>query len=489
MSGAKRARNIHKVAEIGGVVHVWVKDRDSGDVEQLTIHDLPRHELLKAAVKAGCSPKTSDGRWSSMTNEEIVAMVYAKYGESWSAPEVEQDDSNTEVPVTNDGSNEGEGEKQDIPEGDGTHEDQPTDMQPEEFEWQMPEELKAAEDDGLDEQAEKLQKAVEQREEARDEYEQQEQEKAKAREEWNNEAREAEAEAKAEREQREQEEEAQRKEDQAEQEEFFEDFTAKKDSIEIPADAHPQLLDIIDALLLGQDIYLAGPAGTGKSYLTEHVCQILGWDYSSISLGPQTPESRFWGYYDANGNYVPTPYRHFYDAKSGASDKGRGHCVDEVDNGHPGITTTMNQSVAGTGCTFPDQWVDRHINARVMCTANTWGQGATSEYMGRNPLDAAFLDRFTKFHIPTDEDLEEKLVRMNSRLTNDEVGSWVKVVRTIRANADNYKIRVPVSMRTAIAGAQLLSIGWTHAKVLDARVLGGLPEGRREHLLAGTGVA
>jgi len=376
----------------------------------------------------------------------------------------------------------------DIPEGDGSHNDQPSDIQPESFQWNVPEELQTQPGDDLDTQAEKLQQAVEQREQARQEYEQQEQEKSEAREQWNNEAREAAEEAEREQQQQQEAQEQERKEAQAEAEEQFEEFEQLKRQIELPADAHPVLQDLLDVVMIGQEAFLQGPAGTGKSYLTEQVASILGWDYFSISYGPQTPESRLWGYPNAEGHYVSTPFREWYDVDSDASEKGRLFCGDEVDNGHPGIITTKNQALAGAGVTFPDGWVDRHPNARMVTTANTWGMGATAEFMGRNPLDTAFLNRFTKLHVPTDESLEEFLVTTKSRLNTTEVNNWLEIVHTLRKNAEQYKIRCAVSMRDAIAGAQLKSIGWSTTKVLDTRVLAGLPEGRREHMLAGTGI-
>ena len=470
---AKKARQIKSVFKREGVVYATVRDNDdpTSPLVDVSIFDLPRHELIKAAVKCGLKPNSESGRWMGVDNDDIQSMILAKYKAGFSRSEQEQGEGGDDMGDQHEEGDYTPPEDSTTPEGEGQGDDDP--LAPSEFEFEVPEELQVNSTDDLETQADKLKRALEQRNEAREEYEKEEARKEQARKE-RDEAREQEEQQRREQEQHEQE----------EQQQFFEDFSAKKQALDIPTDVHPQIHDILDALMLGQDVYLAGPPGTGKSYLTELCAQILNRRYYSISFGPQTPESRLWGYHDAQGRYVRTPFREWYDSTT-ANDDGAIFCGDEIDNGNAGITTTSNQALAGSGATFPDGWVDRHIGARMMTTANTWGQGATAEFMGRNPLDAAFLDRFTKFEIPTDEELEYKLVKMNSNLTEGEVASWIAAVHQLRANAEKYKIRAVVSMRTAITGAQLRSIGWDTRKVLNARVLTGLPESRVEHLMEG----
>ena len=476
---AGQARIIKSVKRVGQQVLVTVRERgdDTKPSYDVEVSELPRHELIKAAVKLGLKPGTDNGRWTGLGNDDIQRMMHDKFNLGFHG--TRNDD---EGRGDNEDENKGEHDDEDGMRDGG--EGEPDPLAPSEFEFNIPEDMQPKPSDSLEEQAEKLQQAMEARNKAKEEHDKQEEEKREKREQWNKQERERRQQEQQAREEQRQREEEERKKEQEEQQEFFEQFNQRKNELSVPDDAHPQLMDILDALLLGQDVYLAGPAGTGKSYLTEQCAQILKRRYYSISFGPQTPESRLWGYHDATGNYVKVPFRHFYDART-ADDDGAIFCGDEVDNGNPGITTTLNQSLAGSGATFPDGWVDRHVGARMMTTANTWGQGATAEFMGRNPLDAAFLNRFTKFNIPTDEDLEYKLVEMNSNLTNSERDAWIEVVHKLRSNAETYKIRAVVSMRDAITGAQLKSIGWSTRKVLDARVLTGLPEARVEHLLQG----
>jgi MoxR-like ATPase len=55
--------------------------------------------------------------------------------------------------------------------------------------------------------------------------------------------------------------------------------------------------------------------------------------------------------------------------------------------------------------------VEKHENFRIVATANTYGNGATLEFIGRNAIDGATLDRFTVIDWNIDEILELKLCR------------------------------------------------------------------------------
>ena len=58
---------------------------------------------------------------------------------------------------------------------------------------------------------------------------------------------------------------------------------------------------------------------------------------------------------------------------------------------------------------FPHETIDRHPDFRIIAAANTWGKGADLQYVGRNALDAATLDRFDNIFFDYDKHLEECL--------------------------------------------------------------------------------
>ena len=96
---------------------------------------------------------------------------------------------------------------------------------------------------------------------------------------------------------------------------------------------------------------------------------------------------------------------------------------------------------------FPDKRIKRHKNFYCIAAANTYGQGADRQYVGRNQLDAASIDRFIFIDWKYDETLERKLAN------NDK---WVDYVQSIRRVIEKKEIRHIVSPRASFFGAKLL---------------------------------
>ena len=151
--------------------------------------------------------------------------------------------------------------------------------------------------------------------------------------------------------------------------------------------------------------------------------------------------------------------------------------IDEYDNGHPGLNAEMNQAWAGTICAFPDGMVNMHPDFRLVTTANTFGRGADRQYVGRNPLDAATLDRFVTFEILVDEDLEMAIALAHrGYLPEGQATKWVTDVRRWRKNAEEAKLNVIISPRASISGVKRLAAGLSRDKVIKAKIVPGLSE-------------
>lgn len=226
------------------------------------------------------------------------------------------------------------------------------------------------------------------------------------------------------------------------------------------------LAPTLRALAAGCHVMLVGPAGTGKSRIAQDAADGLGSPFFSISVHPQLPASQLFGFIDATGNYRTTPFREAYES-------GGVFCADELDNGHPGILAALNQALAGSECAFADGMVKRHDDFLMVGTANTFGTGPNAQYVGRQALDAATLDRFIQLEVPVDEDLEDSLVR--AHLNTSEADVWLTIVRRMRANVEREGLRIVVSPRCAIDGARLLAAGFTAREAADAKVLARVP--------------
>jgi MoxR-like ATPase len=120
-----------------------------------------------------------------------------------------------------------------------------------------------------------------------------------------------------------------------------------------------------------------------------------------------------------------------------------------------------------------------HEDFRMVATANTFGNGASRQYVGRNQLDAATLDRFTVITWDIDNRIEEAIAQQSP--TYGE--RWLRVVRAVRHEAiDNLELRAVVSPRATLRGATLLESGVEYEHAVEVALLANLPEAEREVL-------
>ena len=213
---------------------------------------------------------------------------------------------------------------------------------------------------------------------------------------------------------------------------------------------------------IGQHCYLPGEPGTGKSHAAEQIASMLGWRFASISLGPTTPESRLWGGMDAHGKFFEPPFVTLARYAQDNPDKGSIFCLDELDNGHPGIIATLNSAMANGWFTAPNgDVIVMGKNMVLIGAANTFGTGPTAEFAGRNKLDAATLDRFVFIPWPTDEGVEAALVKgyLDDGDDHDMSDMWLDVWRTARKNVADNGLKLFVTMRGAVNGARLVAGG------------------------------
>lgn len=238
------------------------------------------------------------------------------------------------------------------------------------------------------------------------------------------------------------------------------------------------------ALQADVPIWLYGEAGSGKSTAGEQAANSLGLPFRSISLGPTTSKSDLMGYRDATGNYHNTAYREVYE-------NGGVFMFDEIDNGSASILTILNSALANGHGEFPDSRVPRHETARFIASANTIGRGATSEYVGRAPIDAATIDRFAFIPMDTDEDLEEALIlgteinRSPLDISAGEVPSpkeWLATVRAHRQALGELGIRAIISQRASLYGVRLAELGVGKDWLGEMLLYKGMKEHDREKL-------
>lgn len=198
------------------------------------------------------------------------------------------------------------------------------------------------------------------------------------------------------------------------------------------------------------NVWLPGPAGSGKTSAAHAVAEGLTLPFYAVSVGPQTSQSQLLGYYDANGKYVTTQLRQAYE-------HGGVFLLDEVDAGSPAVLVTINALLANGHASFPDAVVERHKDFVLIAAGNTYGQGADRQYVGRQQLDAATLDRFAVLDWEYDSTLEAHYAGLPLDVFEGlpKAKQWkflpVDDAANVQARCEEYA-REAVKIRRAVAG-------------------------------------
>lgn len=223
---------------------------------------------------------------------------------------------------------------------------------------------------------------------------------------------------------------------------------------------HKVFDQVLAAVGAGLPVMLVGPAGTGKSHLAYQVAKALGLDYYAQSVCAQTTRSELLGFIDAGGVYRPSLFRKAFES-------GGLFLFDEIDAGNPNVLAVLNAALANGHMGFPDGMIAKHDRFRVIAAANTFGRGADRQYVGRQQLDAATLDRYVTIYMDYDTELERALCP-NER--------WLQRCWDVRQRAAERGVRHIVSIRAILAGARLLEAGLPQDQVEDMILRKGLPE-------------
>lgn len=230
---------------------------------------------------------------------------------------------------------------------------------------------------------------------------------------------------------------------------------------------HYQLPTLIQVLATKLNVYVVGPAGAGKTHAANQAANALGVNFHFT--GAVASEFKLTGFMDAQGRIVSTEFRKAYE-------DGGLFLFDEIDASYPQAVLAFNAALANDYMDFPDKRVPRHKNFYCIAAANTYGQGADRQYVGRNQLDAASLDRFVFLDWNYDENLERDLAGNQQ---------WSDYIQKVRKYIEEQKIRHVVSPRASIFGAKLLANGIERSVVEKTILWKGLDDAQREKVIEG----
>jgi cobaltochelatase CobS len=161
--------------------------------------------------------------------------------------------------------------------------------------------------------------------------------------------------------------------------------------------------------------------------------------------------------------------------------------LDEMDASSAAVLTTLNTLLGNNFCSFPHGVFTKHPDFVVIASGNTWGRGATREYIGRAALDAATLNRF--FMVPWDYDvafessLASSLAGVNitpaAKTRQDHLpkvvpedqraalaAEWTQYVWDVRASIEEHSVRAVVGSRDIVEGVDAIMMAVAGAPLL-----------------------
>ena len=268
------------------------------------------------------------------------------------------------------------------------------------------------------------------------------------------------------------------------------DLTAPNVNLSGDAVMHHKFPLLAAAVASRVNVMLVGPAGSGKTTAAKQAATALGLPF--YGTGALSSEYKLSGFIDAQGRIVSTAFRK-------AFEHGGVFLFDEMDASLPSALLAFNAALANDWMDFPDANVQRHPDFRVIAGANTYGTGADRQYVGRNQLDAASLDRYAVLEWGYDEALEASFLGLPApkgapapasilpRVEEEVKGlavRWIDRVRKVRGAVDSLKVRHVVSPRATLNGTKLLAAGWDWHNVEEAVIWKGLDNDTKNKVIA-----
>lgn len=219
---------------------------------------------------------------------------------------------------------------------------------------------------------------------------------------------------------------------------------------------HRETSKVINMLAAGVNVYLHGPAGSGKTTVGRKCAEAFGLPF--YFAAKVESEYMLLGFKDARGETVRTQFREAYE-------HGGVFLFDELDGSSPSAVVALNAALANGICPFPDGIIMRHADFKCIGAGNTKLSGASRQYVGRAQLDAASVDRFAFVEFGYDDALETALA------TNS---AWVEYVQAARKAVLERGLPHLVTPRATYDGCKLLEAGLGWQETADAVIWKGL---------------
>lgn len=227
----------------------------------------------------------------------------------------------------------------------------------------------------------------------------------------------------------------------------------------LPAGTTHQIFPLVLTAVQLDNVFISGPAGSGKTHMAEQCAEALNIPF--YFTGAVASEYKLTGFVDAQGRTVRTAFRE-------AFEHGGLFLFDEIDSSSPAALLAFNAALSNGKFDFPDGSVRKHEDFLCIASANTWGAGASREYVGRNQLDAATLNRFALVAMDYDHGLESAIAASHY-VHGEQVAEMIQAYRrACRAES----VRLVISPRNTTRTAKALAAGLTISQALDLSLCG-----------------
>ena len=208
----------------------------------------------------------------------------------------------------------------------------------------------------------------------------------------------------------------------------------------------------------GLNLWIWGDSGSGKTHVAKQVAEALGLKYYCQSVTSQTTKSDLMGFVNANGDYVESLFYKAY--KFGGL-----YCNDESDAGNANVMLALNSATSNGMCAFPCGMVEKHPDFRIVACANTIGDGANRQFVGRNAQDAATKSRYVYIKMDTDWELVSNMARTQY---GDKGAEAYRMLMGKRERINSYNItNIMVTSRTVLQAADMLTEGDNWSVILE----------------------
>lgn len=211
----------------------------------------------------------------------------------------------------------------------------------------------------------------------------------------------------------------------------------KKEEFEAKATTYEQLNPMIKLETLidmgMNNIWMVGEAGSGKTTMAKMVADKLNLPYYIVSCGIGTSAAEFVGYkYPSRES---TKFAEYYQKPSII-------VVDEITALDPAVAQVLNAALANNQLETTTGLIHRDPGCIIIATSNTFGNGASRQYVANNQLDASTIDRFVGATIEVTYS-EEYEAQFDSEV--------VEYVKDLRKCIKKFEIRRVASTRMIIA--------------------------------------